>query len=494
MDTHQDELFQLIHALNKNEKKFFTQYVNLYEKGSNPTYLKLFHFLNDAEAYSEADVFKKFRDPQFKKTYPVTKHYLKNLIIKTLRHSDLTVREDRDLTVYILDIKRMMAKGLFGMAKKQIEKLKSEAQEDEKFQDVIHLIAMQRGLISMGYYRDQPEVNLDSLDEEEEALFDTIRELRNVMNASIKLYSLMHYEMSALPEEVMKEIESLGKKPVMQDYERLRSAKARHSFLQFWAMYYSAIGNYEKYHEYAVKKLHFVTTEKIPKTVTNWLILAYNHYLGASLLIKDFSGFEEKLKFLEKMELQSQFHDSDRFQTVSMYGMLYYIHLNDDRKLMESIEYARSGLNRLAPFIRISFSYTLRTQIAYALLKLKKYDECVDAVNELMNAAANETRKDYTGHVKIINLMLRFEMGEKQYLTYLLKNTYRFFRNYLYVTPMHKFVIAYIKDALRTRNEKQTTDLNKKYLEELASLRFDPTEADAALVLIMENYLTSRSV
>src|ERR1700722_8387398 len=119
----QDELFQLINALSKSEKKFFTQYVNIYEKGSSPIYLKLFEFLNDEESYDEEKIFKKFRDQTFRKNYPVTKHYLKNLIIKTLRHSEITAREDRDLGVYVLDIKRLMAKGLFPMAKKMIEKL-----------------------------------------------------------------------------------------------------------------------------------------------------------------------------------------------------------------------------------------------------------------------------------------------------------------------------------------------------------------------------------
>ena len=184
-----DDLYQLIRSLNKSEKKFFTQYVNIYEKGSSPIYLQLFDFLNLEPVYSEERIFKKFKDPNFKKNYPVTKHYLKNLIIKTLRHSELTVREDRDLTVYILDVKRLMAKGLFPMAKKMIEKLKEEAYEEEKLNDVIHLIAMQRGLISMGYYRHEPEVNLDSLDVEEEKLMEMIRQLRNIMNCSIKLHS-----------------------------------------------------------------------------------------------------------------------------------------------------------------------------------------------------------------------------------------------------------------------------------------------------------------
>lgn len=489
----QDELFQMIKALSKSEKKFFTQYVNIYEKGSSPIYLQLFDFLNVEPVYNEERIFKKFRDVNlFEKNFAVTKHYLKQMIIKTLRHSELTVREDRDLTVYILDIKRLMAKGLFPMAKKMIEKLKVEAYEDEKLNDVIHLIAMQRGLISMGYYRHEPEVNLDSLDVEEEHLMEMIRQLRNIMNSSIKLHSQMNYEINISPDENMESIKGLGKKVNAYKYEDLTSAKARHTFLQFWAMYYCALGDYKKYMEWANKKLDFVKNEPHPKTVTNWLVLGYNHCLAASMLTNDFTEFENRLKFLEGMDFQSQFHDADRFQTVSIFALLYYVRQSDTKKILYYIDYSQEGLHRLAPFISKSFNYTLRTSIAYAYLKLGKLDECTNEINDLMSLTNGETRRDYVGHVKIINLMLRYEMKEYHYLSYLLKNTYRFFITYLHTSPVHKFIIGYMKDALKTKDQKGLQELNKTALQKLSELRIHPKEADITLVSLMEDYLSRK--
>lgn len=488
----QDELFQLIRSLNKSEKKFFTQYVNIYEKGASPIYLQLFDFMNNETVYDEQRIFKKFHDATFRKNYPVTRHYLKNLIIKTLRHSELTVREDRDLTVYILDVKRLMAKGLFPMAKKMIEKLKTEAYEDEKLNDVIHLIAMQRGLISMGYYRHEPEVNLDTLDDEEDKLMETIRQLRNIMNCSIKLFGRINYEGNASPEDNTTEIKELGKKTSAYSYEDLKSAKARHTFLQFWAMYYCALGDYKKYLEWANKKLDFVKNEPHPKTVTNWLVLGYNHCLEASLLTGDFSEYENRLKFLESLDFTSQFHDADRFQTVGIFALLYYMRTNNAKKLAHYIEYCQDGLDRLAPFIGKAFNYTLRANVAYAYLKLGKLDECVTEINELMSLTNGDTRRDYVGNVKIINLMLRFEMKEYHYLSYLLKNTYRFFITYLHTSPVHKFVINYMKDALKTKDQKSLDALNKASLQKLLELRFNPTEADMSLVSLMEDYLSRK--
>ena len=490
MEQQQDELFQLIKALSKSEKKFFTQYVNIYEKGASPIYLKLFDFLNEETQYDEENIFRKFRDQNFKKNYPVTKHYLKNLIVKTLRHSDLTVREDRDLTVFVLDVKRLMVKGLFSMAKKMIEKLKSEAQEDEKFHDVLQLIAMQRGLITMGYYKYQPAINLDALDEEEETVLEKMKQLRQVMNSNIQLYSLMHYELSAIPEEVLKQIHLLGKKKYLQDFDLLTSVKAKHTYLHFWALYYDALGEPQKYLEFARKKLAFIETEKLPAgAAVNWLILAHNHCLSAEILSKDFSGFEQHIKELEKLSLQSPFHDAERFQTISLFSLLYYIKNYDEKKLEHYISYSLEGIARLSPFLRKAFIYTLRTTISYAYLKLRKLDDCWREISDLMTLTNGESRKDLVGHVKIINLMLRFEMKEYNYVSSLLKNTYRFFMHYLFTTPVHKFMIGYLKEALKTRDEKSLAELNKSYLLILERLRFDPKEADMALVIMVEDYL-----
>jgi hypothetical protein len=486
----QDELFQLIKALSKSEKKFFTQYVNLYEKGSSPIYLQVFNFLNEEPDYNEERLFKKFRDQTFRKNYPVTKHYLKQLIIKTLRHGELTVREDPDLTVFVLDIKRLMAKGLMPMAKRMTEKLKEEAYRDEKFNDVLQLITMQRGLIYHGYYRHQPEINLDTLDEEEELLLEKMKQLRQMMNASLKLGSLMDHENGTLPDEMTREIEALGTKEYLQNFDILGSAKARHAFLEFWAVYYRGLNDYAKYYQYAAKKLAFVKNEKIPNTVSNWLIVGYYHYLEASLLTGNFTDFESGLTFLEEMELKSPFQDANRFQTVSIFSLLYYIMMNNEKKTLKYIMYSQEGLVRLAPFIHKSVNYTLRTTIAYAYLKLGKLDECLKEVNDLMALTNGETRRDYVGHVKVINLMLRYEMKEYNYLSYLLKNTYRFFVSYLYTTTVHKFIIAYLKDALKTKGRQELHEVNLNYLQMLKNLRFNPSEADVALVMMIEDFLT----
>lgn len=485
----QDDLFLLVKSLNKSEKKFFTQYVNLYEKGSSPIYLQVFNFLNDEERYDEEKLFKKFRDQKFRKNYPVTKHYLKNLIIKTMRHSELTVREDKDITVQVLDIKRLMAKGLMPMAKRMIEKLKEEATQAEKLNDLLHLVTMQRGLIAIGHYRNEPQITLETLDDEEELVIEKIRQLRQLMNANIKLHSMMHFEVNNVPADIKREIEQLVKNNYLQHYDGMKSAKARHTFLEFWTLYYCALGDYAKYYEYAQKKLDFVKHEKLPSTVSNWLVIAYNHYMAASLLTGNFTEFEKNLQFLEQMHLNSHFHDADRFQTVSIYALLYYIRQHDEERIQRYIQYSKEGLEKHAPFVHRSFVYSLRTTIAYAYLRLKQYDECLTEVNDLMALTNGETRRDYVGLVRIINLILRFEMKEFSFLANLMKSTYRFFVNYLYTSPVHQFAMSYLKEAMRITDSRKRTELNRQYLEKLAQLRYNPTEANFIIVMMMDDYL-----
>ena len=88
--------------------------------------------------------------------------------------------------------------------------------------------------------------------------------------------------------------------------------------------------------------------------------------------------------------------------------------------------------------------------------------------------------------------MLRYEMKEYHYLSYLLKNTYRFFMTYLHTSPVHKFIIHYMRDALKTKDQKSLDALNKTALEKLRGIRFSPKEADMTLVGLMEDYLSRK--
>lgn len=65
-----DELFQLIKALSKSEKKFFTQYVNLYEKGSSPLYLQVFNFLNEEPTIARSGCSKSSAIKHLRRTTP----------------------------------------------------------------------------------------------------------------------------------------------------------------------------------------------------------------------------------------------------------------------------------------------------------------------------------------------------------------------------------------------------------------------------------------
>ncbi len=88
--------------------------------------------------------------------------------------------------------------------------------------------------------------------------------------------------------------------------------------------------------------------------------------------------------------------------------------------------------------------------------------------------------------------MLRYRMKEYTYLSYLTKNTYRFFVNYLYATPVHKFVIAYLKDSMKAKGRQQLAELNTKSSQQLKSLNYNTaTESDMALVMMIEDFLTA---
>ena len=82
-----DDLFQLIKSLSRNEKGYFKKYTLLYsaQPESANNYTRLFDVIDGMDEYDEIALKKQFTGEKFINQLPVTKNYLYNSILKSLR-------------------------------------------------------------------------------------------------------------------------------------------------------------------------------------------------------------------------------------------------------------------------------------------------------------------------------------------------------------------------------------------------------------------------
>ena len=142
-----DELFQLVHSLSKNEKRYFRRFVSQYsDKGSN-NYLRLFDAVQKQATYDQDKLLRKFRNEDFVKHFSSVKSYLFKLILRSMR----AYRAEKNALIQIRELQTnaeiLEEKGLFKQALKQIRKARKIGEDHELHLPLLDILQKEKWLV-----------------------------------------------------------------------------------------------------------------------------------------------------------------------------------------------------------------------------------------------------------------------------------------------------------------------------------------------------------
>ncbi|MEO8762241.1 MAG: hypothetical protein ABI388_11905 [Bacteroidia bacterium] len=126
-------LHQLIQSLTKSEKRYFSLFAKRHVIAGENKYIKLFNCIEKQKTYNEIKIKQILK---YKETYTnlaVEKGYLKELILKSLKHFHEKNFIDSILYDKLIQIEILYEKGLFEMGYELIDKSILLAQKHEKF-------------------------------------------------------------------------------------------------------------------------------------------------------------------------------------------------------------------------------------------------------------------------------------------------------------------------------------------------------------------------
>jgi hypothetical protein len=180
--SEKDELFILIHSMDKNEKGYFKKFAGLSGQ-KNSVYVRLFDCISGMKEYDTTKVKAAFKGEKVSKHISVTKHYLKNLIIRALRNYNEEQMPYVQDNMALADTHIMLSKELYKSAGKRILKEKQNAIAGEKFLASLQWIILQdRWLVSTYGLAGQPKEVLDEIYTEKKKIIE------NYLNYSDYLY------------------------------------------------------------------------------------------------------------------------------------------------------------------------------------------------------------------------------------------------------------------------------------------------------------------
>lgn len=217
------DLFRLIKALDKGEKRNFKLLANLMEGGREKRYLELFDMLDRQEVYSEQKLRKHFND-LYGGQLSAGKNYLHKLILRSLSHySDApewelaTMREQATV---------LTQKELFGQAEKLIRRAMREAEERECFHEWHQLIDLQVQILALTMHAAEDEQKLSELLDLKTQVMGQLENLERYKDLRAQLPVLMKVNLGP-DEDFMKRLDYVAEMPEIQDSELALSISAK---------------------------------------------------------------------------------------------------------------------------------------------------------------------------------------------------------------------------------------------------------------------------
>lgn len=430
-----DNLFQLIKSLNKSEKGYFKKYISakarderesMREKGP-PNYLRLFEEIDKQQHYDERVIKKKFHKERFIKQLTRTKHYLYQLILRSM--SSYRAYETVSIQLYrMLDnVDFLFSKKLYSQCEKIIKRIKLIAEKYELFPVLLNVFQWEEKLLPTVDFSCKTERDIKLLfKEEEDAIlkYHTIRKYEH-LKSQFAIKGMQKGDIRNAAD--LKGYEAIMKHPLLSSEQNATSYNALFTFYICHTGYYGMQGDFEKGYTYARKAVQLMETHQhqIDEDPLRYVLALRNLMTWQTYLRK----FDERSLTIEKVR-KINIKNAEQKNTILYTILISELHLysetgefeKGEKAIKEIQNYFDSPINEI---LNKAKAPLLNYLMAYIYIGSGKYNKAIFYLNKILNNPAN-VRSDIQSSARILNLIAHYELGNMDLLEYIVKSTYRF--------------------------------------------------------------------
>jgi len=465
-----NELFDLIKAMTKSEKRFFKLSSSLQSGEKN--YLKIFDAIDKQVEYDEADLKYLFRNERFVHHFPSEKNHLYKLILKSLRafHADNSI--SAILKQEIKNIEILYNKALYAECTKFLLRAKELAKEYEKFYYWFELLSWEKTLLEEAFEDGQFIQNPDVLISEEQ---EVIKKLNNLAEYHV-LYSKINYvfrsggysrdeESKALVDEIAQHRLITGKNTAL-------SKRAASICYYTQGFCHLANHNYNSAYEKFQKAKEIL--DKVPGIRADLAKRYIRTMAHIAFCLIERKQFEEATSVLTEMESygeQKGFTSPDVnmaiFKNKLITEIQIFLSTGNFEKGVKRIEEVFPEFTEREEKLNKEQKVTFYYHIAYLYFGQGDYHKSLFWINKVLNENESDLRPDLFAYARLFNLVVHFELGNYDLLEYITKSTKRYLTKRQRAYALENHVIEKLRQLIRTENEIDRTEKFKAFHQSL---------------------------
>ncbi len=493
----ENSLFELIHSLNNNEKRYFMLEATSKRKDSNLS--KLFEFLSSQKKYNEGAILKKFESESFSKQLHVTKNHLYEAILKSMRAYNIEKSLDHKLKGMLHDVQFLYDKRLAHQAKTILKRVKKLAEEYEKYTTQLEVLDWEAKILASQFYVGNIEKDIDTISDAYYEILEMLQNSREYSDLQSKMFNNYYKEGIERKNENYKTNDQIINQFILKDENRALSFKARCCFYNIHSIYYKINNSWEKAYEYRKKLLQlFEESERISPEDMNMHFAAINNLLPVSLRLGKFTEVEElfdkmqnitekypKVKVSEDIEMKIFTHSN--IAKLSLYVRTGEV--DNGLKLIETITpFIDENERKIRKFPLLHLYYN----IAYFYFSIGKYSQSIQWMNNILNDNSLKSVEDIHSSSHILTMILQFEQGRDELLSYLARSTHRYLNKLEGLYDFETLLLNFLKKNSAAKNKKDLQKNFKKLREQLEKTRYEPGERNALSTIDLLSWVDSK--
>lgn len=473
-----NHLHELIHSLNKSEKRYFKVFSSRHTIGEENAYIKLFDYLDKMDEYDEEVVFRHFKGQAFLNKFSITKARLYANILKSLDTFHSTSSIDAQIFRSIHSAEILYKKGLYKQCEKLLNSAEKQAKKHENFHLLLEIKEKQKKLIENELYTDIKAKEIEKMFDAEQNILEEINQYQALWNVK----SLLFQEINKNG-KVRNEKDTLKLRDMVQQVEQMdisrASTKSKYLYHHIQSAFYFSVNDLDLSHYHLSSIIDLLEENgRLLKEQPNLYFSALTNFIYISTKLKKYELSELNLKKLKNLSDTGKNIDLD----IKYFSSTYSLELSlladkgEFQKAIELVPQIEEGYRLYEGHISSLRKAYIDFQVGVIYLSMGEYNHALSWMYKILNEGKIDQKQDIFCFAQLINLILHFELNNSRFLPYAITSTKRYLKNRNRIYKFEEVFLKLISQISKTNN---VFDLQEKLApieEQLVELKNDPKE------------------
>lgn len=487
-----DELFQLVHALNKSEKRLFKLHVKRMAGSDDLKMLALFDALDGMAEYDEEKLLRKNPSIQ-KQQLSNMKAYLYKQVLSSLAHSSPDI--ETQLSGQIINARLLYNKGLYMQALKILEKVKSAAKASNQSTYRLQALIFEKKIEAMHITRSM-ESRAEELSIESNEVNRRVLLLSKLSGFALQLYGWYIQNGHARDEKDEKAINEFFFKHLPVCYLHEMDFYEQLYYYQAYTWYTFILQDLLGFYRYSQKWVNlFEAHPEMKHTESIQYVKGLHNLSTAHFVLSNYKKFEEVLNLFEVFAA-SEAGQKDANTQIQTFIYLQIALLNKHfmhgsfTKGLSLVPYIEEQIEEYKLHIDTHRILIFYYKIACLYFGSGDNEKAIDYLNLIINRKP-DLRTDLHCYARLLHLITHFEIGNFELVEYLIKSVYRFMAKMKNLNIVEEEIFKFLRNSFTSNPSKIIREF-KPLKEKLEALKGKPLATRSFMYLDIIGWLESK--